>query len=124
MWWVKQKLFKYEDQLVIYQQNMKYLYPPTKLFGEMITRKELNFLHNPIIRWMMRNVVLFTDINNNYRPSKARSKKKIDGVLASLNALAADMNSAEDDKQIYTSHSLRVISTRETKNTNQNNEQP
>lgn len=124
MWWVKQKLFKYEDQLVIYQQNMKYLYPPTKLFGEMITRKELNFLHNPIIRWMMRNVVLFTDINNNYRPSKARSKKKIDGVLASLNALAADMNSAEDDKQIYTSHSLRVISTRETINTNQNNEQP
>ena len=109
MWWVKQKLFKYEDKLVIYQQNMKYLYPPTKRLGEMISRKELNFLNNPIIRWMFRNVVLFTDINNNYRPSKARSKKKIDGILASLNALAADMNSAEEDKQIYTNHSLRVL---------------
>lgn len=110
MWWVKQKLFKYENELVIYQQNMKYLYPPTKRMGEMIARKELNFLDNPIIRWMFRNVVLFTDINNNYRPSKGKSKKKIDGILASLNALAADMNSAENDKTIYASHGLRVIS--------------
>ena len=116
MWWVKQKLFKYESELVIYQQNMKYLYPPTKRMGEMIARKELNFLDNPIIRWMFRNVVLFTDINNNYRPSKGKSKKKIDGILASLNALAADMNSAENDKTIYASHGLRVISTNEETN--------
>ena len=105
-WELKAKLgLRYnEDDVVTYEQSMKYMYPPTKKLDEWMTEGELNLLGNPIIRWMFGNVVLYYDPGNlNYRPSKGQSKKKIDGVVASIDALGTWLTEeSKPSGQIYT----------------------
>jgi phage terminase large subunit-like protein len=43
---------------------------------------------NPIMRFCLRNVEIRRDLNGNEKPNKASDKKKIDGVIAALQALA------------------------------------
>jgi phage terminase large subunit-like protein len=46
---------------------------------------------NPVTRTCLRNVELRQDFNGNVKPLKDSEKKKIDGVIAMLQALAAYM---------------------------------
>ena len=115
-WELKAKLaLRYnEDDVVTYEQSMKYMYPPTKKLDEWMTEGKLNLLGNPIIRWMFGNVVLYYDPGNlNYRPSKGQSKKKIDGVVASIDALGAWLTEeSKSNGNIYQTHGLRTIKSR------------
>lgn len=40
------------------------------------------------MRWMMGNVTLIKDANNNIRIAKDKSKNKVDGPAATVNAIA------------------------------------
>ena len=74
-------------------------------------RHELNLLDNPVIRWNFKNVTIYTDPNANIKLDKARSRNKIDGVVATVDAIGSYLNlTAGDTKEIYTTHTLRVIS--------------
>jgi len=44
---------------------------------------------NPVLRWMVGNVVLDSDPAGNYKLNKGKAKEKIDGIAALVNALAA-----------------------------------
>lgn len=46
---------------------------------------------NPITRWCAANTVAYTDANDNVRPSKIKSKNKIDGVVTSIMSLGQAM---------------------------------
>ena len=84
---------------------------PTKHYESMVLKTELNFLNNPIIRWMMRNVVIYTDANANIKLDKARSRNKIDGVVACVDAVGGWLNlTAGKTNEIYVSHGLRTVS--------------
>lgn len=63
----------------------------TKAFERLILKEHLFIDDNPIMRYCLRNVELRTDFNGNVKPNKNSEKKKIDGVIASLQALAAYM---------------------------------
>lgn len=112
-WELKAKLsLRYnEDDVVTYEQTMKYMYPPTKKLDEWLTEGKVNLLGNPVIRWMFGNVVLYHDPGNlNYRPSKGQSKKKIDGVVASIDALGTWLSEESSPSgAVYTTHSLRTL---------------
>jgi phage terminase large subunit-like protein len=54
----------------------------------MIVKKKLNHGRNPIIEWMNRNVVIVSDHNGNIKFDKAKSKEKIDGMVALAMAVA------------------------------------
>ena len=41
----------------------------------------------PVLRWMAGNVVIETDAAENIKVTKAKSKEKIDGIVASIMAL-------------------------------------
>ncbi len=116
-WELKAKLStRYnEDDVVTYEQTMKYMYPPTKKLDEWMTEGKVNLLDNPVIRWMFGNVVLYYDPGNlNYRPSKGQSKKKIDGVVASIDALGTFLSEGtKPTGQIYKTHSLRTVNMNE-----------
>jgi len=47
---------------------------------------------NPITRYCLRNVELKADLHGNVKPNKGSEKRKIDGVIAMLQALAAKMD--------------------------------
>lgn len=52
-------------------------------FGELFEH-----FGNPVMRWMIRNLILKTDPAGNVKPDKEKSQNKIDGVSALVNAIA------------------------------------
>ena len=111
MWDLKNKFGRYQDVLMEYQQSIRYMSVPTKWFESAILKKEINFCFNPVIRWMMRNVVIYIDPNANVKLDKARSRNKIDGVVASVNAIGGWLNLTNGKTgEIYSDHELRTFS--------------
>ena len=109
MWDIVPKLSRYERELMAYQQGIRYMSVPAKHLESEVRRGALNFLHNPIMRWMMGNVSIYTDPNGNIKLDKARSRNKIDGVVATVDALGGWLTKTTQSKQPYANHSLRTI---------------
>jgi phage terminase large subunit-like protein len=61
----------------------------TKEFERLILSGRVVLDENPITRYCLRNVELRRDANANIKPNKVSEKKKIDGVIAALQALAS-----------------------------------
>lgn len=111
MWDLKNRFGKYEDKLMEYRQDIRYMSVPTKDLESRVLKHELNFLGNPVIRWMFKNVVIYRDPNANIKLDKARSRNKIDGVVALVDALGGWLNlSSGDNGEIYKTHTLRTLS--------------
>jgi phage terminase large subunit-like protein len=59
---------------------------------------------------MFRNVVIYRDPNANIKLDKARSRNKIDGVVATVDAIGGYLTKVADSaKQAYHTHTLRTI---------------
>ena len=111
MWNIVPKLSKYKDELLAAQQSIRYMSVPSKWIQTEVLQHRLNFLDNPVIRWMFSNVVVYTDPNANIKLDKARSRNKIDGVVALADAVFGWLDeTGGETKEIYKEHTLRVIS--------------
>lgn len=75
---------KYVDRIQPYGQSMKYMSAPTKEFERMVRQKKVFHDGNPVFRWMLGNVTLYRDSEDNYKPDKGRSSEKIDGPVAGV----------------------------------------
>ena len=110
MWDLKTRFGKYESKLMEYTQSIRYMSVPTKDLEARVCRHELNFLGNPVIRWMFRNVVIYRDPNANIKLDKGRSRNKIDGVVAAVDAIGGYLTkNANPEKKAYHEHTLRTI---------------
>ena len=110
MWDLKTQFGKYEDVLIEYQQSMRYMSVPTKRLESEVLKHRMNFLDNPVIRWMFRNVVVFRDPNDNIKLNKAKSRNKIDGVVALVDAIGGWLQvTGGESTEIYGDHELRVL---------------
>ena len=111
MWNMIQKFGRYQEFLMEYQQSIRYMSVPTKWFESAVLKTELNFMSYPILRWNMKNVVIYTDPNANIKLDKARSRNKIDGVVACVDAVGGWLNlTSGKTGEIYVSHGLRTVS--------------
>jgi len=68
-------------------QGFASMSPPTKEIEKLILEKRIRFKENPALRWNFSNVICESDAAGNLKPSKKRSKEKIDMVVASIMAL-------------------------------------
>ena len=110
MWNITQKFGKYTDVLFEYQQSIRFMSVPTKWLEAEVIQGNLNFLHNPVIRWMFKNVVIYRDPNDNIKLNKGKSREKIDGVVATVDAIGAWLNDTAGQQKFYDeSHSLKSI---------------
>jgi phage terminase large subunit-like protein len=110
MWNVVGRFGRYESALMSYQQSIRYMSVPTKWLESAVLKHELNFLDNPVIRWMFQNVVTYIDPNANIKLDKARSRNKIDGVVALADAIGGWLTKTSGkSEEIYKTHSLRVV---------------
>jgi phage terminase large subunit-like protein len=73
----------------------------TKEFERAMLKGNVVLDDNPITRYCLRNVELRNDFNGNVKPMKSSEKKKIDGVIASLEALAAYQGTDYKGTQIF-----------------------
>ena len=112
MWDLKTRFGIYEPVLMEYRQDIRYMSVPTKRLESELLKHELRLGANPVIRWMLRNVVVYIDPNANVKLDKARSRNKIDGVVALVDAIGAWLNqtNGERPQELYADHGLRVLS--------------
>lgn len=82
----------FEDVLHPFRQGFISMNAPMKELEKMILRREINHGGNPVMRWQITNVQAVTDDAENYKPSKKKSKDKIDGVVAAIMAIGGWMN--------------------------------
>lgn len=72
----------------------------TREFERLILAGKVVIDDNPINRYCLRNVELRQDFNGNVKPLKNAERKKIDGVIAMLQALAGKIDADGDYKGI------------------------
>lgn len=73
---------------VTVEQTMRMLTSPTKKAEELILNRTLRHDGHPVLRWNVKNAIPDVDGNGNVKPSKKRSRERIDGVSALVTALA------------------------------------
>lgn len=76
------------------RQGFASLTGPTKELERLILTRRLLHGGHPVLRWNADNVVIEQDSSENIRPSKAKSREKIDGITALLCGLASVMDAA------------------------------
>jgi len=64
---------------------------PTQEFERLVNRGEFRHGDNPMLRWMAGNCMVERDASDNMKPSKKKSSEKIDGIVASIEALGISM---------------------------------
>lgn len=58
---------------------------------DLVVSGQLATNNNPVLRWMASNVMAETDAAGNIKPDKGESREKIDGISATITALARAM---------------------------------
>lgn len=82
---------------------------PMKQLEALVLQQRLVHNGDPILAWMISNVVCHRDQKDNIYPRKEREENKIDGVIALIMALGRIMTSTESTPVIGTDYELMVV---------------
>lgn len=74
--------------------------PAMKELEELVAAKRLVHNGDPVLAWMIANVVCHRDAKDNIYPRKERAEDKIDGAVALIMALSRALAPVEDDEQV------------------------
>ena len=85
-----------------YPQTMGNFNRPTKELERLILSGNTVIDNNEITRWCFRNVELKSDYNGNVKPNKGIRSKKIDGVIAIIQALGMYLTVPHYSNEILT----------------------
>jgi phage terminase large subunit-like protein len=83
------------------RQGFLSLSPPTKELERLVKGRKIRHGGNPVLKWMMSNAIAVEDAAGNVKLDKKRSRKKIDGVAALVNAIAAAQADPDSGGSIY-----------------------
>lgn len=86
--------------MVEFPQTITHVAPPTMELKNLVLQGRLRHGGNPILRWMVENVAVISDVNGNQRLSKKASNARIDGLAALVNALGR-ASVAESTASVY-----------------------
>jgi phage terminase large subunit-like protein len=86
-----QELYEAGLQTVDIPQNVAHLSEPMKWLEAMIVAGRIHHDGNPVMSWMIGNVVAKEDANGNVFPRKEQREKKIDGPVALIMAMSRAM---------------------------------
>jgi len=85
------------------------LSPPTKELERLVIAKKLRHDGNPVLRWMADNAVAERDAAGNLKLSKAKSRLKIDGMAALVNAIAGTITNSDGCGSVYETRGVIVV---------------
>ena len=96
--------------MVPFGQGFASMSGPTKDFYRLLMEGQIIHGGHPVLRWMAANVVVDTDPAGNIKVTKARSKEKIDGIVAAIMALDRCIrNQGEQEESVYESRGLLIL---------------
>jgi phage terminase large subunit-like protein len=73
--------------VVAFGQGFASMSAPTKEWERLILEQQYRHGANPVMRWMVDNIVVRTDPAGNLKIDKGRSTEKVDGAVAAVMAL-------------------------------------
>lgn len=74
--------------MVELRQTVQNMSEPMKQLEALVLQGHLEHDGNPVLTWMISNVVAHLDAKDNIYPRKERAENKIDGAVALIMALA------------------------------------
>lgn len=96
--------------MVPFGQGFASMSGPTKDFYRLLMEGQIIHGGHPVLRWMAGNVVVDTDPAGNIKVTKAKSKEKIDGIVAAIMALDRCIrNQTEPQGSVYDERGLFVF---------------
>ena len=96
--------------MVPFGQGFASMSGPTKDFYRLLMEGKIIHGGHPVLRWMAGNVVVDTDPAGNIKVTKAKSKEKIDGIVAAIMALNRCIrNQTEPQGSVYDERGLLVF---------------
>ena len=90
-------------------QNTKNLSEPMKWLEAMVKTGRLHHDNNPVLNWMISNVVSKTDANDNVYPRKETDDNKIDGAVAAIMAMLLAMQNDKTSGSVYDNEQRGII---------------
>jgi phage terminase large subunit-like protein len=88
------------------RQGIQTLGEPSKELERLVFAGVIDHGGHPVMRWMIGNVAIRMDSNGNFKPDKAKSSEKIDGVVGTVMALGLAI---ANDNQTITTPSTAVV---------------
>ena len=99
-------------EIVSIRQGFASMSPPSKELEKLLLSRRLRHGGDPVLRWMASNVAVRHDPTGNIRPDKARSRDRIDGIVALIMALdRATRHMAEGESVYERAGSLSLVGT-------------
>ena len=95
--------------IVPFGQGFSSMLAPTKEFYRLLMEGRIIHGGNPVLRWMAGNVVIDTDPAGNIKVTKAKSKEKIDGIVAAIMALDRCIRQEGKSDSVYDERGLLVF---------------
>jgi phage terminase large subunit-like protein len=74
---------------------------PTKELERLTLARLIRHDGHPVLRWNISNAIAVTDAHSNVKLDKRKSRQKIDGAAALVNALAAAMTGGASSRSVY-----------------------
>ena len=112
-WGAIQMVQNLEDmgfKVVPFGQGFKDMSPPTKELMNLVLQERISHGGNPVLWWMMDNVVITKDAAGNIKMNKEKSPEKIDGAVALVMALdRALRNINNSEASVYDDRGLLFI---------------
>jgi phage terminase large subunit-like protein len=97
--------------LTAVRQGSRSLSGPMKELEAMTAGRRIEHGGNPVLRWMLGNVAVKRDENDNVQPNKRKSTGRIDGVVALVSGLARALAIGEgvNETSVYETEGLMVL---------------
>ena len=95
--------------VVEYPQSWANISPAAKKLEALILSREIEHGGNPVLRWNAANAAVKIDANENIRPTKAKSQGRIDGIMASIDAIGRAMVAAAPKTSVYETRGVMLL---------------
>jgi len=98
-----------EEQFVSFGQGFASMSAPSSMLEKLILGRRLAHAGNPILRWMASNVSAEIDAAGNIKPSKKKSRERIDGIVALIEAIGRAIVAREPETSVYDTRGLTRV---------------
>lgn len=96
-------------EVAFFGQGFASLSPAMKELNALILAAKIHHRPDPVMRWMVSNVAIEQDAAGNIKPSKRKSKEKIDGLVALVNALGVAISLPKKEESVYSSRGVLAL---------------
>lgn len=82
---------------------------PMKEFEKRLLSRAIHHGGNPVLQWQAGNMAVLQDAAGNYKPDKAHSQGRIDGIVALVMALDRVMRRPKPKQSVYEGRGLATV---------------